>query len=104
MDTTTYLSIRFDKCVEGGESQLVDMFQAMEILRNESPEDFRTLTRVPCTFSTIDGERKSPAYLITRKPIIQVDYDNQVNGTGTFVKMSYSEKIILLSRENKVFT
>ena len=54
------------------------MFHAMEILRKESPDDFRVLTRVPCTFSTIDHARKSPAYLITRKPIIQVDYDDQV--------------------------
>ena len=69
---------RFDECVIGGNSQLVDMFHAMEILRQESPEYFHTLTRVPCTFSTIDYKRKSPAYLITRKPIIQVDYDDQV--------------------------
>ena len=54
------------------------MFHAMEILRQESPEYFHTLTRVPCTFSAIDYKRKSPAYLITRKPIIQVDYDDQV--------------------------
>ena len=78
LNTSLIYLCRFDECVVGGESQLVDMFCAMEILRKESLEDFRVLTRVPCTFSTIDYARRSPAHLITRKPIIQVDYDDQV--------------------------
>ena len=69
---------RFDECVEGGESQLVDMFRVMEIFRKESPADFRVLTRVPIFFSTIDFKRKSPAYIKIRKPVIQLDYDDEV--------------------------
>ncbi|CAK8697396.1 gamma-butyrobetaine dioxygenase-like [Clavelina lepadiformis] len=71
-------AIQFDECVEGGESQLVDMFRVMEIFRKESPADFRVLTRVPIFFSTIDFKRKSPAYIKIRKPVIQLDYDDEV--------------------------
>ncbi|XP_076820005.1 gamma-butyrobetaine dioxygenase-like isoform X2 [Clavelina lepadiformis] len=70
--------LRFDEEVEGGESIIADMFQAAEILRKESPNDFRVLTKVPCTFATIDYNRKNPAYYETRKTVIEVDCDDQV--------------------------
>nr|CAB3225134.1 gamma-butyrobetaine dioxygenase-like [Phallusia mammillata] len=70
--------LQFDECIEGGESIVADMFQAAEILRQESPDDFRVLTRVPCTFATIDYKRQNPAYYETRKPVIEVDYDDQI--------------------------
>ena len=37
---------RFDKCVEGGESILLDTYPIVEELRRKHPKQFDTLTRV----------------------------------------------------------
>jgi len=74
-------AVRFDKCVEGGNSLLIDMFNVAEILRRESPEDFQALTRIPTTFATKNYD-KYPCHVINRKPIINVDYDDQIVGVG----------------------
>lgn len=69
---------RFDDCVEGGETVIADMFQCAEILRSESPDAFRILTKVPQTFATIDFTRRNKAFYEVRKPVIEVDYDDEV--------------------------
>ena len=43
------LSIRFDDCVEGGESYLVDVYDVAQRLKSEHPHHFKTLTEVPYT-------------------------------------------------------
>ena len=48
---------RNDACVEGGESIFLDIFPIAEQMRQEYPEDFYTLTRVPATFQKIHYER-----------------------------------------------
>jgi hypothetical protein len=52
--------VRFDECVTGGESLFVDAFHAAMSMRTESPDEFRTLTRVPATFQKIHFDRKRP--------------------------------------------
>lgn len=52
--------VRFDECVAGGESLFVDAFHAAMSMRNESPDEFRTLTRVPATFQKIHFDRTRP--------------------------------------------
>jgi len=74
-------AIRFDKCIEGGNSLLIDMFNVAEIMRKENPEDFLTLTKVPTTFATKNYD-KYPCHVLNRKPIINVDYDDQIVGVG----------------------
>jgi len=76
---------RFDEQVTGGNSLIVDMFHAIDILRRESPEAFQVLARVPVAFGTIDYQRKQPAHLVHRKTIIVVDYDDQVQ-PGTVLR------------------
>nr|CAB3261500.1 uncharacterized protein LOC100177042 [Phallusia mammillata] len=58
------------------------MFHVIDILRKQSPDDFRVLSRVPVHFATIDYERQHPAHVIHRKPIISLDYDDRVVGFG----------------------
>ena len=48
---------RFDPCVEGGESILLDAFPVAEELRAEHPELFDVLTRVPATIQRIHYDR-----------------------------------------------
>ena len=48
---------RFDDCVEGGESIVVDLLAVMEKLRVTHPHHFDTLVRVPATFNRIHYER-----------------------------------------------
>nr|CAB3225123.1 gamma-butyrobetaine dioxygenase-like [Phallusia mammillata] len=73
-------ALRFDDVVEGGNSLLVDMFHVIDILRKQSPDDFRVLSRVPIAYATIDYNRRDPAHVIHRKPIILLDYDDKVVG------------------------
>ena len=48
---------RFDECVEGGESILLDTYPVVEEMRRKYPKQFDTLTRVPATFETIPSDR-----------------------------------------------
>ena len=52
-----WLSCRFDECVEGGESVLLDAFAVVEELREKQPHLFDTLARVPATFERIHYNR-----------------------------------------------
>ena len=55
--TVQWLSCRFDECVEGGESVLLDAFAVVEELREKQPHLFDTLARVPATFERIHYNR-----------------------------------------------
>jgi hypothetical protein len=54
--------VRFDECVEGGESIVVDLLAVMERLRVTRPHHFATLIRVPATFFRIHYKRSSYAF------------------------------------------
>nr|CAB3225113.1 gamma-butyrobetaine dioxygenase-like [Phallusia mammillata] len=69
-------TMRFDKSVTGGESIIVDMFEAVEVLRVESPEDFRTLVEVPGCWLTEDPS--AGRYFEHHKCHIQLDYFGKV--------------------------
>ena len=49
--------LRFDPEVEGGESIFVDAFEVAKDLRNQFPDDFNNLVRIPATFQKIHFER-----------------------------------------------
>ena len=51
------LHSRFDECVQGGDSIMVDCFAAADDLRTSDPEAFDTLVRVPATFQKIHYDR-----------------------------------------------
>lgn len=80
-DTTlmTVLLCSFDDSIRGGESQLVDLYHAVDILRRESPEDFEALCRIPVTFQTIDLIRPEPCWYEAAKTHIEVDYFGNVS-------------------------
>jgi len=52
-----YCCPRFDECVEGGESGLLDMLPVMEQLRTDQPQHFSTMARVPATFTKTNYEK-----------------------------------------------
>ncbi|RYE98901.1 MAG: hypothetical protein EOO41_01810, partial [Methanobacteriota archaeon] len=51
---------RFDAGVVGGESTFMDSFVAVERLRQEHPDAFLTLARVPATFQKVHYARTEP--------------------------------------------
>lgn len=53
MSTHLVFGCRFDECVEGGESVLVDAYPVVEEIRQKHPKQFNTLTRVPVPFGLI---------------------------------------------------
>jgi gamma-butyrobetaine dioxygenase len=59
---------------EGGDSGLVDGFQAAAVLREESPEDFAVLTRTPVPFAFHDRHTD----LRAERPLIEVDARGRV--------------------------
>ena len=57
LNTYFYTWHRFDPCVNGGESILLDTYPVLEELRQKHPEHFATLARVPATFQKVHYER-----------------------------------------------
>ncbi len=67
----------------GGESTLVDGFEAVRRLREGWPEDFDLLTRVPITAHRIDTAHNSDGqerWYTSRMPVIKLDCDGDVSG------------------------
>ena len=52
-DINVIMYTRFDECVEGGESLLLDSYPVLEELRRTHPTQFDTLARVPVTFQRL---------------------------------------------------
>lgn len=67
----------------GGDSTLVDGFEAVRRIRVNHPEDFKLLTDLAITNHRIDqaqnGDRE-PRYYSSRIPLIRLDSDNEVCG------------------------
>lgn len=67
----------------GGDSTLVDGFEAARRLRESSPDDFDLLCRLPITTHRYDqassGER-NPRWYVSRLPLIRLDDENEVCG------------------------
>lgn len=68
---------------KGGESTLVDGFEAVRRLREQCPDDFELLTRVPVTAHRIDTAYNSGGqwrWYMSRMPVIKLDGDGDVSG------------------------
>ena len=48
---------RFDEKIVGGENEFVDLFHVAETFREQYPEDFDILCKVPAAFETIHYKR-----------------------------------------------
>ncbi len=68
---------------EGGDSTLVDGFEAVRRLRETWPEDVDLLARLPITAQRYDAARNSggkPRWYAARIPVIKLDHDGDVSG------------------------
>lgn len=70
--------LRYDSCVIGGESYLVDAWHIAEQMRFQHPREFATLTRIPATFQKIHLQRERPVYMKYQRPHIMLGPDDQV--------------------------
>ena len=68
--------LKFDPCIEGGESTIVDLFAVAEQFRIRHPEDFNVLTRVNASFYRINFDVTPPAYCRNSRPVIETDSDS----------------------------
>ena len=76
--------LAFDDCVEGGESNYLNVFYVAERFRILHPEDFNILTKVPTTYQrVINMDAKSGHYTITyHRPHFTVNYAGDLIGVG----------------------
>ncbi|KAK6186553.1 hypothetical protein SNE40_008569 [Patella caerulea] len=100
MDQPTYESppgiqmlhcLRFDDRIVGGDSVFADIHHIVDVFRQEHPDEFKTLCRVPVTFETLGYEdaagRELPVHLQIRRPSISL------NNYGDVVAIAYHEQI-----------
>ena len=67
----------------GGESTLVDGFEAARRLREEAPDDFELLAKLPITGQRLDLSRNTDGkkrFLVAKMPVLKLDYDGDVAG------------------------
>ncbi|XP_070180244.1 gamma-butyrobetaine dioxygenase-like isoform X2 [Littorina saxatilis] len=62
--------LRFDECVEGGESHFLDVFHVAEAFRKSHPNKFHTLSQIPATFQKIHYARDFPVEMKYQRPHI----------------------------------
>ena len=67
--------LKFDSCIEGGESTFVDLFHLAEQFRIQHPEEFNVLSRVNASFYKVNPNYTPPAYFRNSRPIIVTDQD-----------------------------
>ena len=81
---------------------MVDVFEAVELLRKEYPEDFQSLTEIPGTYKTIDFNSEKPMYFEVQKCHIVLNYFGKVstlhcakNAINQFFSFSLDQKLKL---------
>ena len=99
--TALVLVTRNDNSIIGGESLLLDTYPVLEELRNNYPEQFHILTRVPATFQKIHykrlvttriivnhghSHRESPVHIVSQVPHIVLGEHEEV---GPIIISSY---------------
>ena len=67
--------LKFDSCIEGGESAIVDMFNFAEQFRIRHPKEFNVLCRVNASFYKVNFDY-TPAYCRNSRPVIVTDHDS----------------------------
>lgn len=72
--------LKFDDCVSGGESVLLDSLPVLEELKRKYPVHFDSLVSIPATFQKIHYERQNPTHMVYRRPHIAVDHSRKVIG------------------------
>ncbi|GFO31356.1 gamma-butyrobetaine dioxygenase [Plakobranchus ocellatus] len=71
--------LQFDSYIVGGENTFTDIFELAHQLREERPDYFDTLTRVPVTMSTIHYNRDYPVHMTCKRPMLAL------NGNGELI-------------------
>ncbi|BFZ17935.1 hypothetical protein BsWGS_20975 [Bradybaena similaris] len=70
--------VEFDPDIVGGDNTFADIHEIAHKLREERPEFFNTLSRVPVTFQTVHYSRDYPVHLRIQRPIISLNHLNEI--------------------------
>ncbi|XP_059159434.1 uncharacterized protein LOC131943364 [Physella acuta] len=70
--------LKFDKCVEGGESIFLDAFTVADQFRVKFPDLFKILTEVPGTFQKVHYNRAYPVHIVNQKPHIKLNHLGEI--------------------------
>jgi len=73
-------TLKFDDCVVGGESLIVDLFKVAKEFRETNPEEFKTMCTVPATFQKIHYGRTIPVHQTYTRPLIKLNPEGQMVG------------------------
>ncbi|XP_076464135.1 gamma-butyrobetaine dioxygenase-like isoform X2 [Babylonia areolata] len=73
-------TLKFDDCVTGGESLIVDVFKVASEFRQSNPEDFEALATIPATFQKIHYGRSAPVHMTFSRPLITLNQEKQMVG------------------------
>ncbi|KAL5008159.1 hypothetical protein ScPMuIL_013740 [Solemya velum] len=74
--------VRFDDCVDGGNSTFLDVFHTAEEFRKKSPKHFEVLTQIPATFQKIHYERESAVHMVYQRPHIVLNHNHEIVGVN----------------------
>lgn len=72
--------LKFDDSLIGGETIFVDLFAVCEEFRQTNPEEFKTLSTVPCTFARDHESRDTPIHLHIQRPVINLNNEHEIIG------------------------
>ncbi|CAL1527122.1 unnamed protein product [Lymnaea stagnalis] len=70
--------LKFDACVEGGESTFLDAFALVDQFRINYPDLFKSLTEIPATFQKVHYKRDNPVHIVNQKPHIRLNHLGEV--------------------------
>src|SRR6218665_930330 len=65
--------LKFNDCVEDGQSTFIDAWHAAKMLQLQYHNDFDVLTQVSATFQKIHADRDRPVHMKYQRPHISVD-------------------------------
>ncbi|XP_019850396.1 PREDICTED: uncharacterized protein LOC105312230 [Amphimedon queenslandica] len=72
--------LRFDNCVSGGETLLVDLYNTAQKLRSKYPHHFKALSEIPYSVQRIHEtlETENPVSFLMRRPHITLDNSGEI--------------------------
>ncbi|KAK7104337.1 gamma-butyrobetaine dioxygenase-like [Littorina saxatilis] len=73
-------TLKFDDCVSGGESLIVDAFKVANEFRQSHPNEFEALATIPATFQKIHYGRSVPVHMTFTRPLIGLNAEKQIVG------------------------
>lgn len=70
--------VRFDDCIVGGDSLIIDAFDVANEFRKTHPAHFETLTNIPVTFQKMHVKDGKPEVMLHHRPHIKLNHRGEI--------------------------